>query len=520
MRAENVIEKPICKMTLDEAGAQLMAYAVSNHYWYQLFLDELPVWGMVGEIVADESSIKELESHTERPHGIADATFLYTHKNFTIAYNDHHVIEVNMTSSAPSPIKAGWTYDMTYSVHWVKTDRPFEQRFERYLDGNFFEHQIHWFSLFNSFMMVVFLCGLVALILMRTLKADYARYMRDEEEMAGDGAGFEKGVGDDSGWKQVHGDVFRRPQNLVLYSAVVGTGTQLVLLSAMVILAALAGSLYIDRGAVTKSVVLGYALTSAVAGFVSGKHYRSHFFPEPSPQWIKVMLLTATLFPGAVFGTILALNLVAVAYQTTNALSFLTILKVFVLWAFLSLPLTVGGTILGRRFTTDKQQLPKRVNQISRPIPVRPWYASAPFVCLLAGLLPFGSIFIETYFVFTSFWNYKFYYVYGFMFAVYVILSIVVSCVTIVSTYILLNAEDHRWQWHAFLSGASTALYVFLYAAYYFVFRTEMTGFLQTVFYFGYTALGCMALGIVTGTVGLFAARTFVHAIFRSIKVD
>ncbi len=31
-------------------------------------------------------------------------------------------------------------------------------------------------------MMVVFLCGLVALILMRTLKADYAKYMRDEEE--------------------------------------------------------------------------------------------------------------------------------------------------------------------------------------------------------------------------------------------------------------------------------------------------------------------------------------------------
>jgi transmembrane 9 superfamily protein 3 len=32
-------------------------------------------------------------------------------------------------------------------------------------------------------------------------------------------------------------------------------------------------------------------------------------------------------------------------------------------------------------------------------------------VCLVAGVLPFGSIFIETYFVFTSFWNYKFYYV-------------------------------------------------------------------------------------------------------------
>ena len=41
-----------CKMALDADGAKLLAYAVSNHYWYQVFVDELPVWGMVGEIVA------------------------------------------------------------------------------------------------------------------------------------------------------------------------------------------------------------------------------------------------------------------------------------------------------------------------------------------------------------------------------------------------------------------------------------------------------------------------------------
>ena len=48
-------------------------------------------------------------------------------------------------------------------------------------------------------------------------------------------------------------------------------------------------------------------------------------------------------------------------------------------------------------------------------------------VALLTGVLPFGSIFMEMYFVFTSVWNYKFYYVYGFMFLVYIIL-IVVTC--------------------------------------------------------------------------------------------
>jgi NhaP-type Na+/H+ or K+/H+ antiporter len=49
------------------------------------------------------------------------------------------------------------------------------------------------------------------------------------------------------------------------------------------------------------------------------------------------------------------------------------------------------------------------------------------------------------------------YYVYGFMLLVSIILIIVTTCVTIVGTYFLLNAENYHWQWTAFLSGASTA---------------------------------------------------------------
>jgi len=47
-------------------------------------------------------------------------------------------------------------------------------------------------------MMVIFLCGLVSLILLRTLRNDYARYTRDEDDLEG----LDR-VGEDSGWKQV-----------------------------------------------------------------------------------------------------------------------------------------------------------------------------------------------------------------------------------------------------------------------------------------------------------------------------
>lgn len=55
------------------------------------------------------------------------------------------------------------------------------------------------------------------------------------------------------------------------------------------------------------------------------------------------------------------------------------------------------------------------------------------------------TVFVLRYFVFTSFWAYKIYYVYGFMLLVFAILAVVTVCVTIVCTYFLLNAEDYRW---------------------------------------------------------------------------
>jgi transmembrane 9 superfamily protein 3 len=81
----------------------------------------------------------------------------------------------------------------------------FADRFDRYLDFDFFENQIHWFSVFNAFTMVLFLCGLVVLILLRTLRNDYARYSKEDDDMELDN------VVDQSGWKQVHADANNHP---------------------------------------------------------------------------------------------------------------------------------------------------------------------------------------------------------------------------------------------------------------------------------------------------------------------
>ena len=393
------------------------------------------------------------------------------------------------------------------------------------------------------------------------------------------------GMGEETGWKQVYGDVFRRPKDVAVFSALVGTGTQLALLALVVIGAAFAGSLYVDRGAITTAAIVGFALTSFISGFFSGSYYRSFFHPEPSPEWIRVMLLSASLFPATIGAALLALNAVAVGYGSTSVVPFWAMAKMFAIWAVVSLPLAVCGTISGRRFGFAAGT-PLRVNPVARPIPSRPWYRSPTFVCLLAGFLPFGSIFIETYFIFSSFSTYKFYYVFGFMFAVYVILVLTTSCVTVVSTYFLLNSEGAYLTciaaWGEFILPLHSthslpllphphcrppvAVALFPCGCFHgplrvrvqllllslphrvrsdFVCKTlkpqhpssrpanftspthppihalfpcRMTGLLQTVYFFTYTALACLGLSLITGTIGVATSGAFVRAIYLSIS--
>ena len=252
----------------------------------------------------------------------------------------------------------------------------------------------------------------------------------------------------------------------MLYSALVGVGSHLFLLSTLVIGASLAGSLHVDRGAVLKAGVVGYALTSVASGFFSGAFYRSLVSAKDeeggaSRDWMRVMLLSAVLFPLLCVAVAVVLSGVALSYGTSSYVSLWTILKLALVWTAVSLPLTVVGTMMGRRSSAQASQPPPfRVVQVPRPVPPCPWFLSSALLSLAAGFLPFGSVFVEIYYVATSAWGHAIYAAWALFLVVLLILAMVVSCVSVVSVYLLLNAEDHRWHWHSFHSGASVSVYV------------------------------------------------------------
>jgi transmembrane 9 superfamily protein 3 len=269
------------------------------------------------------------------------------------------------------------------------------------------------------------------------------------------------------------------------------------------------------RGTIPTAFVVVYAFTAFVSGYMSGSYYMKN----GGKNWIKCFIYTASIFPGTVFTMAFILNFISLSYGSLSYIPVSTMFIMLCLWLLVSFPITFVGTVVGKN-VGGKSDNPCRVHPMPKTIPAKRLYQELWVHVVLGGILPFGSIFIEMYFVFTAFWQYKYYYVFGFLLFVYLILLIVTVCVTIVSTYFLLNAEDYRWQWVSFLSGASTAAYVYLYAIYYFYKKTKMTGFLQISFYFGYTGLFCFGLALLTGAVGFLGAQYFVRRIYKMIHVD
>jgi transmembrane 9 superfamily member 2/4 len=64
----------------------------------------------------------------------------------------------------------------TYDVKWVPSEITWAHRWDVYLKGNP-DDEIHYFSIVNSLMIVLFLTGVVAMIMLRTLRKDITTYV-------------------------------------------------------------------------------------------------------------------------------------------------------------------------------------------------------------------------------------------------------------------------------------------------------------------------------------------------------
>eukprot|EP00913_Durusdinium_trenchii_P021795 g20478.t1 len=250
----------------------------------------------------------------------------------------------------------------TYDVTWSPSEIRWASRFDNYLKmtGGRRPGQIHWFSILNSLMIMLFLSGMIAVIILRTIHRDITKYneLASAEEAA-----------EETGWKLVHGDVFRKPRHSKLLAVSVGSGVQIVCMSVVTLFLALLGVLSpVHRGALLQSCLLLFTFMGFFAGYVSSRLYKTF----NGADWKQMTLLTAFLYPGIFFAIFFILNLLIWGQRSSGAVPFTTMFAMLCLWFGVSVPLVCLGAYFG--FRKANIELPVRTNQIPRQIPVQSWF--------------------------------------------------------------------------------------------------------------------------------------------------
>lgn len=526
---------------LTKEDQEVLTKRIEENYRGNLVLDGLPV----AEEGSGKQSVLSSSVAVGFPLGLKKKltqngkTMVFNHLEFTIQYHEHgttYITEEQETTEtyrivgfqvAPMSIdytqtKCDAKFDAntaiahpvysdateitwTYSINWAESDIKWASRWDVYMKSTSAEARIHWMSIMNSVLVVLLLTVIIGFILVRALRKDLARY-NDPESLEEDR--------EETGWKLLHGDVYRTPDNAGLLTVYVGTGMQLLCMIFVTLCFSLLGFVSpANRGSLLTALIFLFVLLGSYAGYTTAR--MAKFFKMKS--W-KIIFAVGLMFPGQMFLIYFCLNFVHWGAKASSATPFTAMLTLAALWSFVSLPLVLLGGAVGYRRST--LEVPCKVHTIPRTVPPVPWYLQYPFCALIPGILPFGAAFIESVFILGSVWQGRIYYMFGFLMLVFIILIVTCAETTIVMIYFQLIHLDYNWWWRSFFSSGSYGVWLFLYSVVYYATALTIRSWWSSVLYFGYMLMVSYFAFVLTGTIGFLAAWIFIKVIYGSIKID
>merc|ERR1712038_1554894 len=195
----------------------MLKQSIENSYFFEMYVEDLPMWGYIGDVDSPDFVMEAVEEYTTSL-GTSDAkTYLFPHLIFKFGMNNDQIVSVMVNTDVEKRVDITDTskpieVKFSYAVEFVPTTLQHKERMKMYTHSKFVSSslEIHWLSIINSFVLVLLLTTFLTIILMRVLKNDFSKYMELDDETMDE---------EESGWKLIHGDVFRYPQNSTLFCA-------------------------------------------------------------------------------------------------------------------------------------------------------------------------------------------------------------------------------------------------------------------------------------------------------------
>ncbi|KAL5564288.1 hypothetical protein UlMin_027452 [Ulmus minor] len=525
----------VCRIILNAKTAKGLKEKIDDEYMVNMDLDSLP-------LVVPVTSFEESSSIVYR-HGFyvgikgqyagsnVDMHFIINHSAFTVKFRKDLATDLSrIVGFEVTPYSIKHEYEgewndkstrLTTCDQEGRTISEFEgpQKVEDgkeiifTYDVDFQESDVKlWFSIVNSLLIVLLLSGKVAMMMWSTLYREISKHNQLEMTQ------------EEAGWKLLQGDVFRPPiSNSDLLCVFVGTGVELFGMVLVTMIFAALGFLSPSNrkgGLELINMFFLWVFMGFFGGYSSARLYKMF----NGTEWKKIALKTAFMLPATLFAIFFALNALISGEKSSGAVPTGTMFALLLLWFGISVPLVFIGSYIGFKKETnnkqDQDQDPVEISKVGRKIPKQSWYMNPAFAILIGGILPFGVIFNQLFFVLTSIWLHQLYNnVFGFLFIIFPILVLTCAEITILFCYFQLRHGDYIWWWRSYLTSGSSGLYLFLYSAFYFFTKLEIEKPVSVALYFGSMFIASFAFFMVTGTIGFCACFWFTKLIYSSIKL-
>ncbi|KAG6625627.1 hypothetical protein CIPAW_16G110900 [Carya illinoinensis] len=406
----------VCRQTLSAKTAKEFKEKIDDEYRVNMILDNLPLVVPIRRPDQENSIVYQHGFHVglrgQYVGSKEEKHFIHNHLAFTVKFHKDPVTELSrivgfevkpfsvkheydgqwneksthlktcdpqakrtvINSESPQEVEDKKEIIFTYDVEFQESDVKWASRWDTYL--LMADDQIHWFSIVNSLMIVLFLSGMVAMIMLRTLYRDISKYNQLETQ---------EEAQEETGWKLVHGDVFRPPSNSDLLCIYVGTGVQFFGMILVTMIFAVLGFLSpSNRGGLMTAMLVVWVFMGIFAGYSSSRLYKMF----KGTEWQKITLKTAVTFPATVFTVFFILNAIIWGQKSSGAVPFGTMFALVFLWFGISVPLIFVGSYVG--FRKPAIEDPVKTNKIPRQIPEQAWYMNPAFSILIGGILPFA----------------------------------------------------------------------------------------------------------------------------------
>lgn len=112
----------LCERHLTQTEVRRLAEAIEDDFFFELHIDDLPVWGFLGEHVEDDVLLAQT--------GRGSAAFVYTHYKFHLEFNGDKVVAANVSADLDTRVQLlvdnpdGQKLDFSFSVEWIKSNIP------------------------------------------------------------------------------------------------------------------------------------------------------------------------------------------------------------------------------------------------------------------------------------------------------------------------------------------------------------------------------------------------------------